>query len=56
MSKTYKHQSTYNYTHGNGMVNGKFLYGIKSYINRCIFSRWNYSRTKWYKHKNRSGY
>lgn len=50
MSKTYKHQATYNYLHGNKDV-GKFLRGILRYFNRCNCPRRDYSRLSWYKHK-----
>jgi hypothetical protein len=53
MSKTYKHQSTYNYIHDNGTVKGRLLRGVKSYFNRLNFSRWDCSRISWFKHKNR---
>lgn len=50
MSRTYKHQATYNYLHGNKDV-GKFLRGILRYFNRCNCPRWDGSRLSWYKHK-----
>lgn len=54
MSKTYKHQATYDYLHENKTVNGKLLHGLKRFFMRCNFSRYDYSRIKWFKHKNRN--
>lgn len=50
MSKTYKHQATYDYLHGNKNV-GKYLRGILRYFNRCNWPKWDGSRISWYKHK-----
>ena len=50
MSKTYKHQATYDYLHGNKNV-GKYLHGILRYFNRCNWPKWDGSRMSWYKHK-----
>lgn len=50
MSKTYKHQATYNYLHGNKNV-GKYLRGILRYFNRCNWPKWDGARISWYKHK-----
>lgn len=51
MSKTYKHQATYDYLHDNKDIKGKLLLGVKRYFNRLNFPKWNYSRMLWYKHK-----
>jgi len=51
MSKTHKHQATYNYLHGNKTVKGSLLRGVKRYFNRLNFPRWDYSRLSWFKHK-----
>lgn len=53
MSKTYKHQATYDYMHENKVVEGKLIHGLKRFFMRCNFSRYDYSRIKWFKHKNR---
>lgn len=50
MSRTYKHQATYDYLHGNKDV-GKFPCSILRYFNRCNYPRWDGSRLSWYKHK-----
>ena len=50
MSKTYKHQATYDYLHGNKNV-GKYLRRILRYFNRCNWRKWDGSRISWYKHK-----
>ena len=50
MSKTYKHQATYDYLHGNKNV-GKYLRGILRYFNRCNWPKWDGARMSWYKHK-----
>lgn len=51
MSKTRKHQATYDYLNNNKKVKGKLLYAIKRYFNRCNWPRWDGSRISWYKHK-----
>lgn len=53
MSKTNKHQATYDYLNKNKIIKGKLLYSIKKYFNRCNFPKWDGSRISWYKHKNR---
>ena len=53
MSKTYKHQATYDYLHDTKEVKGGLLYGVKRYINRLNFPRWDYSRVLWFRHKKR---
>ena len=53
MSKTYKHQATYDYLHNNKEVKGKLLKGIKKFFMNVNFPRWDFSRRSWYKHKNR---
>ena len=53
MSKTNKHQATYDYLNKNKIIKEKLLYGIKRYFNRCNFPKWDGSRISWYKHKNR---
>ena len=55
MSKTYKHQATYDYLHNNKEVKGKLLKGIKKFFMNVNFPRWDFSRISWYKHKNRYG-
>ena len=54
MSKTTKHQATYDYLHSNKKVTGKLLFAIKRYFNRCNFPRWDGSHISWYKHKIKS--
>lgn len=56
MSKTYKHQATYDYLHENKTVNGKLLHGLKRFFMRCNFSRYDNSIVRWFKHKNRKYY
>ena len=51
MSKTRKHQATYDYLNNNKKIKGKLLYAIKRYFNRCNWPRWDGSRISWYKHK-----
>lgn len=51
MSRTIKHQATYDYLNNNKKVKGKLLYAIKKYFNRCNWPRWDGSRISWYKHK-----
>lgn len=51
MSKTYKHQATWDYL--NGKPIGKYLWGILRYFIKCNFPKWDYSRKSCYKHKNR---
>lgn len=53
MSKTYKHQATYDYLHKNMDVKGKLLRGIKKFFMNVNFPKWDSSRISWYKHKNR---
>ena len=53
MSKTYKHQATYDYLHHNKEVKGKLLKGIKNFLMNVNFPRWDFSRRSWYKHKTR---
>lgn len=53
MSKTYKHQATYDYLHKNKEVKGKLLKGIKKFFMNVNFPKWDGSRISWYKHKNR---
>ena len=53
MSKTYKHQATYDYLHHNKEVKGKLLKGIKKFFMNVNFSRLDSSRRSWYKHKTR---
>lgn len=53
MSKTYKHQATYDYLHNNKEVKGKLLKGIKKFFMNVNFPKWDGSRISWYKHKNR---
>ena len=43
MSKTHKHQATYDYLHDNKEVKGKLLLGVKRYFNRLNFPKWDYS-------------
>jgi len=50
MSRTYKHQATYDYLNGK-KVKGNLLYGVKRYFNRINFSKWDYSRILWFKYK-----
>ena len=51
MSKTYKHQATYDYLHHNKKVKGKLLKGIKKFFMNINFPRWDGSRRSLYKHK-----
>ena len=53
MSRTYKHQATYDYLHHNKEVKGKLLKGIKKFFMNVNFPRWDFSRRSWYKHKTR---
>ena len=53
MSKTYKHQATYDYLHKNMDVKGKLLRVIKKFFMNVNFPKWDSSRISWYKHKNR---
>ena len=41
MSKTYKHQATYDYLHNNKEVKGKLLKGIKKFFMNVNFPRWD---------------
>lgn len=43
MSRTYKHQATYNYLHGNKTVKGSMLQGVKRYFDRINFPKGDYS-------------
>lgn len=49
MSKTYKHQDTYDYLHGKKV--GKRKWGLFRFFNRCNWPKWDGSRISWYKHK-----
>ena len=51
MSKTTKHQATHDYLEGKDV--GKSIWGILRYFNRCNFPKYDISRIKWLKHKNR---
>lgn len=51
MSKTYKHQATYNYLHKNKIIKKKLLYGVLRFLNRIYFNKYDFSRQSWYKHK-----
>lgn len=53
MSKTNKHQATYDYLHQNKDVKGSLLYGIKRFFNKLNCPKCDGSRISWYKHKNR---
>lgn len=54
MSKTYKHQATFDYLNDRkDRVKGKILYGLKRFFVRCNFGKYDYSRMMWFKHKNR---
>lgn len=57
MSKTYKHQATFDFLHGRkDKVNGNLLKGLRRYFMRCLYSKYDGSRISWFKHKNRNDY
>lgn len=57
MSKTYKHQATFDYLHGRkDKVKGNLLKGLRRYFMRCLYSKYDGSRISWFKHKNRNDY
>ena len=51
MSKTRKHQATYDYLSNNKDVRGRLMIGIRKFFNRCNWPKWDSSRKRWYKHK-----
>lgn len=53
MSKTKKHQATYDYLHQNKDVRGSLLYSIKRFFNKLNCPKTDASRISWYKHKNK---
>ena len=54
MSKSFKHQATYDYLHSNKPVRGKLLKGIKKFFMNINFPKRDAGRRSWYKHRNRN--
>ena len=54
MSKSFKHQATYDYLHNNKPVRGKLLKGIKKFFMNNKYTKRDAGRRSWYKHRNRN--